>query len=218
MTNGPGPVPMPPVKRLRAAGVTVFAGSDNIRDAWSPYGNGDMLERAALIGYRQDFRADEDLALALDLATHAAAKVLGLEDYGLAEGCAADLVAVRAESVAEAVASHPPADAGDEARADRGAGREGHGLALRCRVRPSARYMFGDPERKWSWNPQSRVPSASAQTTEAMPQNACVVRFECPSCGELLAPLEGDCCVFCSYGTAPCPPIQTGNSCCASEG
>ncbi len=108
MTNGPGPVPMPPVKRLRAAGVTVFAGSDNIRDAWSPYGNGDMLERAALIGYRQDFRADEDLAVALDLATHAAAKVLGLADYGLAEGCTADLVAVRAECVAEAVASHPP--------------------------------------------------------------------------------------------------------------
>ena len=48
MTNGPGPVPMPPVKRLVAAGVTVFAGSDNIRDAWSPYGNGDMLERAML--------------------------------------------------------------------------------------------------------------------------------------------------------------------------
>ncbi len=67
-----------------------------------------MLERAAVIGYRQDFRADEDLALALDLATHAAARVLGLEGYGLAEGCAADLVAVGAESVAEAVASHPP--------------------------------------------------------------------------------------------------------------
>jgi cytosine/adenosine deaminase-related metal-dependent hydrolase len=108
MTNGPGPVPMPPVKRLRAAGVTVFAGSDNIRDAWSPYGNGDMLERAAVIGYRQGLLADEDLALALDLATHAAARVLGLEGYGLAEGCAADLIAVRADSVAEAVASHPP--------------------------------------------------------------------------------------------------------------
>ena len=37
-----------------------------------------------------------------------AAKVLGLAGYGLAEGCAADLIAVRAESVAEAVASHPP--------------------------------------------------------------------------------------------------------------
>jgi cytosine deaminase len=108
MTNGPGPVPMPPVKKLRAAGVTVFAGSDNIRDAWSPYGNGDMLERAAVIGYRQGLNADEDLALALDLATYAAARVLGLKNYGLAEGCAADLIAVGAESVPEAVAAHPP--------------------------------------------------------------------------------------------------------------
>ena len=55
--------------RLVAAGVRVFAGSDNIRDAWSPLGNGDMLERAMLIAYRQDFRADADLELAFDLTT-----------------------------------------------------------------------------------------------------------------------------------------------------
>jgi cytosine/adenosine deaminase-related metal-dependent hydrolase len=108
MTNGPGPVPMPPVKRLVAAGVTVFAGSDNIRDAWSPYGNGDMLERAMLIGYRQDLLADDDLALALDLVTGAAARVLGCTDYGVTVGAAANLVAVPAQSVAEAVVSHPP--------------------------------------------------------------------------------------------------------------
>lgn len=108
LTNGPGPVPMPPVKRLRAAGVAVFAGSDNIRDAWSPYGNGDMLERAMLIGYRQGFLSDDDLAIALDLATHAPARILGLADYGLSVGSAADLVAVRAGSVAEAIVAHPP--------------------------------------------------------------------------------------------------------------
>ena len=108
MTNGPGPVPMPPVKRLVAAGVTVFAGSDNIRDAWSPYGNGDMLERAMLIGYRQGFLADADLELAFDLANGAAARVLGLADHGIRIGAAADLVAIPAASVAEAVAAHPP--------------------------------------------------------------------------------------------------------------
>jgi cytosine/adenosine deaminase-related metal-dependent hydrolase len=107
MTNGPGPVPMPPVKRLVAAGVTVFAGSDNIRDAWSPYGNGDMLERAMLIGYRQGLLADDDLALALDLATGAAARVLGRPSSAIAVGAEADLIAVPAQSVAEAVASHP---------------------------------------------------------------------------------------------------------------
>ncbi|HLW93508.1 MAG TPA: amidohydrolase family protein, partial [Roseiarcus sp.] len=108
MTNGPGPVPVPPVKRLIEAGVRVFAGSDNIRDAWSPYGNGDMLERAMMIGYRQGFLADEDLKLAFDLTTSAAARELGLADYGLRVGAAADLVAIPAASVAEAVAAHPP--------------------------------------------------------------------------------------------------------------
>jgi cytosine/adenosine deaminase-related metal-dependent hydrolase len=108
MTNGPGPVPMPPVKRLVAAGVAVFAGSDNIRDAWSPYGNGDMLERAMLIGYRQGFLADADLELAFDLTSGAAARVLGIADHGVRIGAAADLVALPVASIAEAVATHPP--------------------------------------------------------------------------------------------------------------
>jgi cytosine deaminase len=108
MTNGPGPVPMPPVRRLRAAGVRVFAGSDNVRDAWSPLGDGDMLERAMLIAYRQDFRADADLEVAFDLTTAASADVLGIADYGLRVGGAGDLVAIAAGSVAEAVAARPP--------------------------------------------------------------------------------------------------------------
>jgi cytosine/adenosine deaminase-related metal-dependent hydrolase len=108
MTNGPGPVPMPPVKRLVAAGVTVFAGSDNIRDAWSPYGNGDMLERAMLIGYRQGFLADADLVLAFDLVTGAAARVLGLPAHGVAVGAPADLVVLAVGSVPEAVVGRPP--------------------------------------------------------------------------------------------------------------
>jgi len=108
MTNGPGPVPMPPVRRLVAAGVRVFAGSDNIRDAWSPYGEGDMLARAMLIGYRQGFLADADLALAFDLANSRGAEVLGHADHGMRVGAFADLVAIPAGSIPEAVAAHPP--------------------------------------------------------------------------------------------------------------
>jgi len=108
MTNGPGPVPMPPIRRLLAAGVRVFAGSDNIRDAWSPYGDGDMLARAMLIGYRQGLAADCDLELVFGLGNGAAAEVLGLADHGLRIGAAADLVAIPAASIAEAVAAHPP--------------------------------------------------------------------------------------------------------------
>jgi cytosine/creatinine deaminase len=108
MTNGPGPVPMPPLHRLRAAGVRLFAGSDNIRDAWSPYGNGDMLERAMLIGYRQGLLADADLEFAFRLCNGAAADVLGLNDHELKVGGRADLVAISASSIPEAVATHPP--------------------------------------------------------------------------------------------------------------
>ena len=41
-----------------------------------------------------------------------------------------------------------------------------------------------------------------------MPTDACQFFYECKGCGSLLKPLTGDCCVFCSYGDVPCPPIQ----------
>ncbi|WP_272873530.1 GDCCVxC domain-containing (seleno)protein [Aliamphritea spongicola] len=49
---------------------------------------------------------------------------------------------------------------------------------------------------------------------ETMPTNACQWFYECKSCACLLKPLPGDCCVFCSYGTVPCPPIQQDKKCC----
>ena len=41
-----------------------------------------------------------------------------------------------------------------------------------------------------------------------MPTDACQYFYECEGSGALLKPLAGDCCVFCSYGDVPCPPIQ----------
>jgi cytosine deaminase len=108
MTNGPGPEAIPPVKRLVAEGVVVFVGSDNIRDAWSPYGHGDMLERARLVGYRAALLTDAELRLALDLVTTAPARVMGLPPPILAEGAPADLVLVGAGDVPEAVATAAP--------------------------------------------------------------------------------------------------------------
>ncbi|MDE2197982.1 MAG: amidohydrolase family protein [Rhodospirillales bacterium] len=108
MTTGPAARPAPPVKRLAAAGVVVCAGSDGIRDTWGPYGNADMLERAMFVGLRNNLRRDDELALALEICTHGGARAMGLRDYGLAPGCAADLVLVAAETVAEAVAARPP--------------------------------------------------------------------------------------------------------------
>jgi len=107
MSHGPGGASIPPLKLLREHGVRVFGGSDNIRDAWSPFGNGDMLERAMMIGYRANFRHDEELALAFDMVTRTAADVLGIKGYGVAVGGPADFVVVEAGSLAEAVAARP---------------------------------------------------------------------------------------------------------------
>ena len=106
MTNAPGPVSMPPVKRLKAMGVRVFCGSDNIRDAWSPFGNGDMLERAGIVCDRQNFRSDADLAEAFALVTEAPAAVLGRLS-ALAVGARANFSLLPVHSIAEAVASRP---------------------------------------------------------------------------------------------------------------
>jgi cytosine deaminase len=100
---------MPAVKPLRAHGVTVFGGNDNIRDLWSPYGTGDMLERAWMIAQRQGFRADEDLAVAFDVCTAAGAGMLGLDARGIVVGATASFVALGAETLSEAIAERPRA-------------------------------------------------------------------------------------------------------------
>ncbi|WP_337158297.1 amidohydrolase family protein [Pseudomonas putida] len=105
MTNAPGEHAFPPVLRLRAGGVRVFTGNDNIQDAWWPYGNGDMLQRAMLVSYRSGFNTDEELRVALDMATEAGAAVMGKTDYGLKVGNEASFVLFKAPNAAAAVAA-----------------------------------------------------------------------------------------------------------------
>ena len=107
MTNAPGSYSFPPVAILRQAGATVFSGSDNIRDSWWPYGDGDMLGRANMIGYRSGFYEDHQLDMAFDIVTNGGAKALRLKDYGIVEGARADFVTFRAQHVAEAVVAVP---------------------------------------------------------------------------------------------------------------
>lgn len=57
-------------------------------------------------------------------------------------------------------------------------------------------------------------PECGAKASEKMPQDACQWFYQCKRCGEVLRPKPGDCCVFCSYGTVPCPPVQAGTTCC----
>jgi cytosine deaminase len=105
LTSSPAIGIVPPVHALRARGVVIHAGSDNIRDLWNSLGTGDMLERALIIALKQGFRSDPDIETALSLCTDAAA--LGLPAHRLVVGASADLVALEAETPAEAVALRP---------------------------------------------------------------------------------------------------------------
>lgn len=51
-------------------------------------------------------------------------------------------------------------------------------------------------------------PRCGFQAIEKMPIDACQYFYVCKGCGEKLKALPGDCCVFCSYGSVPCPPVQ----------
>jgi hypothetical protein len=57
-------------------------------------------------------------------------------------------------------------------------------------------------------------PECLTAHAESMPENACQFFYTCPSCGSVLKPKAGDCCVFCSFSDQLCPPKQAGEDCC----
>ena len=57
-------------------------------------------------------------------------------------------------------------------------------------------------------------PNCGHQKEEEMLTDACQFFYECESCKTVLKPKQGDCCVFCSYGSEKCPPIQQDKGCC----
>jgi len=60
-------------------------------------------------------------------------------------------------------------------------------------------------------------PECGHSKQELMPIDACQWFYDCESCHALLKPKAGDCCVFCSYGDVPCPPIQLDAPCCQAS-
>jgi hypothetical protein len=67
-------------------------------------------------------------------------------------------------------------------------------------------------------------PRCGHQATETMQTDVCQYFYDCESCGAVLKPKPGDCCVFCSYADMPCPPIQEARAsgeaaaCCGGAG
>ncbi len=118
-TVAPGTTEPLPIAELRAAGVRVGLGQDGIRDFWSPYGNGDMLERAWQLAFISGVRFDALVEACVDVASRGGRSVVDggpwptegvLDDArsGLAIGAPADLLVVHADTVTAAVMDHPP--------------------------------------------------------------------------------------------------------------
>jgi cytosine/creatinine deaminase len=118
-TVAPGRREPLPLEALRAGGVRVGLGQDGIRDYWSPYGNGDLLERAWQLAFVNGYRRDELVELCVDVASRGGRSILGRTKWsaepinedavtGLAPGSPADLVVVAADTVTAAVMDHPP--------------------------------------------------------------------------------------------------------------
>ena len=57
-------------------------------------------------------------------------------------------------------------------------------------------------------------PMCGHRKTETMPEDACQYFYDCENCKTVLKPKPGDCCVYCSYGDAPCPPKQAEGTGC----
>lgn len=110
LTSAPGAVNFPPVEDLLDAGVLYAGVSDNIQDMWSPWGNGDQLERAMQLAYRHGFRADAPLQRCFAMVTEQPARLLKLPRHGLRAieaGMPANLTAVRAEDIETAILQRP---------------------------------------------------------------------------------------------------------------
>lgn len=105
--QGRGRAPMPrgltAVAALRAAGVEVAAGGDNMQDPFNPLGRGCPFEVAALM-----VLCAHDLpAVAWEAVSGAARRAIGRGSAAIAPGCPADLLAVRADSLRQAIATGP---------------------------------------------------------------------------------------------------------------
>jgi cytosine/creatinine deaminase len=107
MTNAPGDRAFPPINVLREAGVLVFSGSDNVRDAWWPYGDADMIERAMIVGYCSGFYTDEEIRFAFDMMSVNGGAAMRIPDYGLRCGGLANFVALPAHHIQEAIMTRP---------------------------------------------------------------------------------------------------------------
>ena len=97
-----------PARRLLAAGVTVAAATNNILNAFTPMGTGDLALMGYLVTAAGHMGTERDVADVLAMLTANPARLLRLADYGLHAGARADLVLWETERPAEVVTTMAP--------------------------------------------------------------------------------------------------------------
>ena len=91
------------VPEMMAAGITVAFGHDCVMDPWYSLGSGDMLEVAHMGLHVAQMTGVDAMHACFDAVTVNAARILGLEGYGIAPGCEANLVLLDARDPVEAI-------------------------------------------------------------------------------------------------------------------
>jgi cytosine/creatinine deaminase len=91
------------VPELMKAGLTVAFGHDCVMDPWYSMGSGDMLEVAHMGVHVGQMTSLGAMRACFAAVTENAAKILGLDSYGLAPGCYADMVVLQAADPIEAI-------------------------------------------------------------------------------------------------------------------
>jgi hypothetical protein len=76
------------------------------------------------------------------------------------------------------------------------------------------RKQMKNTESKLFLKSEINCPECGFNQIETMPTDSCQFFYECRECRSVIRPKAGDCCVFCSYGTVACPPVQSASSCC----
>jgi cytosine/creatinine deaminase len=91
------------VPELMAAGVNVAFGHDCVMDPWYSLGAGDMLEVAHMGLHVAQMTSQAQMRACFDAVTVNAARVMGLDAYGVEVGKAADFVLLQARDPVEAI-------------------------------------------------------------------------------------------------------------------
>jgi cytosine deaminase len=97
-----------PARRLLGAGVTVAAATNNVRNAFTPFGTAGLPLMGYLLGVAGHLGGQADVGVILDMLTTQPARILRLPDYGLTEGCRADLVVWDTDRADEIVTALAP--------------------------------------------------------------------------------------------------------------